>query len=369
MTRVRINQYTVGSNGVANFKAGLVAAGVDAAILKRTNSRFRARSGDIIINYGDSQFNPSYPEGVTLLNKGTAISTASNKRSFFATINQWNESTPESSVPVCGNTTDSNQAQEWVDAGEVVYARTVLSGHSGNGIVVVNQGDVLPRAQLYTKGIVGSRREYRVHVFNGEPILVQLKKRRNGFTDLENSSDTVRNLNGGWVFAISNAAMSSAIRTAAVNAVAALGLDFGAVDIIAKGRRGNESEVYVLEINTAPGQQGDTTTERYVEAIQAVIEHRSYSPYVIEEVEAVTQEPLRVPDPVEVPPTNVSEGIATQPNLNSSYANDEHYFLTYLGNRTVGCYEAPSQQFYLIGIDVPVSVSDISDAVRIAEIQ
>jgi len=43
--------------------------------------------------------------------------------------------------------------------------------------------------------------------------------------------------------------------------VMALGLDFGAVDIVYNE---NDNKAYVLEINTAPGLSG-TTLEKYVE--------------------------------------------------------------------------------------------------------
>jgi D-alanine-D-alanine ligase-like ATP-grasp enzyme len=43
--------------------------------------------------------------------------------------------------------------------------------------------------------------------------------------------------------------------TEAQKAVNALGLDFGAVDIIYNG---HEDKYYVLEVNTAPGMEGET---------------------------------------------------------------------------------------------------------------
>ena len=49
--------------------------------------------------------------------------------------------------------------------------------------------------------------------------------------------------------------------TIAVNAVKALGLDFGAVDIIYNEK---ENQYYVLEVNTAPGLEG-TTLIKYAE--------------------------------------------------------------------------------------------------------
>jgi glutathione synthase/RimK-type ligase-like ATP-grasp enzyme len=50
-------------------------------------------------------------------------------------------------------------------------------------------------------------------------------------------------------------------------AVSALGLDFGAVDIIWNER---EDKCYVLEVNTAPGLQG-STLENYANAIMEVL--------------------------------------------------------------------------------------------------
>ena len=77
----------------------------------------------------------------------------------------------------------------------------------------------------------------------------------------------VRNLANGWVFCRDNVVEPDGLRDAAVSACAALGLDFGAVDIIWNER---ENKCYVLEVNTAPGLQG-TTLENYANAIAAWI--------------------------------------------------------------------------------------------------
>lgn len=53
------------------------------------------------------------------------------------------------------------------------------------------------------------------------------------------------------------------IETEAIKAVNALGLDFGAVDIVTEKNTGIP---YVLEVNTAPGNEG-TTTQKYVDSI------------------------------------------------------------------------------------------------------
>ena len=57
-------------------------------------------------------------------------------------------------------------------------------------------------------------------------------------------------------------------RSLAIDSVAALRLDFGAVDIIWNKRH---DRYYTLEVNTAPGLEG-TTLERYSNAIRRLCE-------------------------------------------------------------------------------------------------
>ena len=52
----------------------------------------------------------------------------------------------------------------------------------------------------------------------------------------------------------------------AVAAVVALGLDFGAVDVVYNVK---EQKAYVLEVNSAPGLSG-TTLDKYVEVFKDV---------------------------------------------------------------------------------------------------
>lgn len=161
-------------------------------------------------------------------------------------------------------------AQGWVEQGGMVYARTTLQGHSGAGIVigygnpagVGDAGDVqvtstLPSAQLYTKAILQERREFRIHVMDGKITYVQQKRRRDGFRENETYSNLVRNHHTGWIYATQNADVCDEAKREAIKAIEALGLDFGAVDVIT--RRG---EAWVLEVNTAPGMSG-TNLETY----------------------------------------------------------------------------------------------------------
>jgi carbamoylphosphate synthase large subunit len=95
------------------------------------------------------------------------------------------------------------------------------------------------RAATHFMEFVEGDREYRVHIFKGKSIRVSEKS---FFNDDRGKRDyvTVRPQHN-----------IKHVRKAAKKAVEALGLDFGAVDILA-----NDDECWVLEVNAAPGLGG-----------------------------------------------------------------------------------------------------------------
>lgn len=86
---------------------------------------------------------------------------------------------------------------------------------------------------------VEAEREYRVHIFQGRSIRISRK---------DYSEDKT------WLAVKPGDIDLRPVRSAARQAVEALGLDFGAVDVLASGE--NNDEVFVLEVNTAPGLGG-----------------------------------------------------------------------------------------------------------------
>lgn len=202
-----------------------------------------------------------------------ASDTSLNKLLCFRALQQ-------AEVPIPEYTTELATAQRWLDeGGRRVYQRNVLRGSEGDGIVVVERDregnyvgeNRLTNAPLYTKGLFGERREYRIHVFKKDGLqryyIQQKRQRTTGMTqeELDARSGTVRNLAGGWVFAHNDiVAPRQQTIDIAVHAVTALGLDFGAVDLIEMGDVTKGSAV--LEINCAPGLQG-ATLDFYATAI------------------------------------------------------------------------------------------------------
>jgi glutathione synthase/RimK-type ligase-like ATP-grasp enzyme len=229
--------------------------------LRIVSTNYRQKYRDTILNWGAS--NPTQrliPEYNRVLNRPVAVSLAANKLGAFRQMERRGVKIPE-------YTTQQEIAQGWANDGETVFARTVLNGHSGQGIVVTEGGETVPYAPLYTK-YVKKDAEFRVHVFKGNVIDYARKKRRNGFEEATTHNERIRNHANGWVFAREGVIVPEVVKAQALKAVEALGLDFGAVDIAWRdGGSSRPEQTWVYEVNTAPGLEG-TTLQRYAQAVR-----------------------------------------------------------------------------------------------------
>lgn len=144
----------------------------------------------------------------------------------------------------------------------IVFARTLINSTNGRGIVEFNREEQsdYPTAPLYVE-YVPKRAEHRFHVFGEQVIDVQEKRKKRGFDADRNTR--VRNVNNGYVYCRDGINPPDGAADLAINAVKALGYNYGAVDVIYNEKR-NQS--YVLEVNSRPGLMG-TTLDKYVNAI------------------------------------------------------------------------------------------------------
>lgn len=216
----------------------------------KEHSRYRPTPRTTVLNWG-STTSPVYPN---MLNKPSAIAIASNKLRAFQAMKA-------AGVTIPDFTTSKEVAQEWQEDGFRVMCRTLLNSHSGKGIVVAQPDDNLPYAPLYTK-YTKKEKEFRVHVFKGRIIDICEKRKRSGAPE---GSSLIRTLNNGWVYCRENINIAEIGKTLSINAVKALNLDFGAVDLISRG-----DSYYVLEVNCAPGLSG-TTLRKYTEALRQYV--------------------------------------------------------------------------------------------------
>jgi len=237
--------------GSKSAKALAQALGIKQ--IKREGSKFKP-AGKRVINWGCSRLPANIEGNAVVLNDSLCVETAANK---FLTLCCLKDA--KIPAPVFYTQKDNAQLHMELDHKSKIFCRTTLTGNSGAGIVIASTVDELVPAPLYT---VWERiaNEYRIHVFNGKVIDRQRKARSRDVPD-DQVNWKVRNLAGGFIFARGDCQPEDGIEDAAVRAVAALGLDFGAVDVVwTKAGR-----VMVLEVNTACGLMG-TTLEKYVEA-------------------------------------------------------------------------------------------------------
>lgn len=238
--------------GSASAKALAEALGIKR--IKHEGKPLQVRGG--LINWGSSGFVRAIAhDGV--FNKPDCVAVAVNKLQSFNAL-KGNASIPEftESVP---------EAAKWLAEGVTIVERHKLTGHSGEGVRVVEPGQELQGAPLYVK-YIPKKHEYRIHVFRDKAFLVQRKARKNDVPDAD-VNWKVRNLKGGFIYANQDVDVADEAKQQAIISIKALGLDFGAVDIIYNER---SNKYYVLEVNTACGLAG-TTLAKYVEVFKEFV--------------------------------------------------------------------------------------------------
>ena len=252
-SRVAIAPYKRGSKSARLLKKGLSEA-LGRDVLFITPERVGlCKPSRVIINWGSSGVSDT---NATVINSASAVSVASNKLSTLAAF-QIND------IPHPDYTTDKDKATGWIEQGFKVVCRTLLTAHSGQGIVVAGSLGELVDAPLYTK-YIRKQKEFRVHVFSSKILDIQEKRRSSSVDD---HHPYIRNHANGYVFCRGDINEPDDLRGVAISAVDALGLDFGAVDVV-----WNEAQdkCYVLEVNTACGLEG-STVNKYVNAIKEVV--------------------------------------------------------------------------------------------------
>lgn len=255
----RVLPYRAGSRGASSLANALPGG----RCLRLRNSTWRPRANDIVINWGNTDLGivRQYVNGPARVLNGMDLRGATNKLAFFRAME----------AAGCGDIIPDFWDRREDIPDEVfrgrdrrlpsVVCRTVLAGHSGEGIVLARTREDLVRAPLFVK-YIKKQQEYRIHVGrtrDGQSIIIaQQRKARNRAVADEAVNWQVRNHQNGFVFVREGFTTPRAVLDAAQRALRATGLDFGAVDVIFNERSG---QVYVLEINTAPGLEGQTVDD------------------------------------------------------------------------------------------------------------
>jgi glutathione synthase/RimK-type ligase-like ATP-grasp enzyme len=169
----------------------------------------------------------------------------------------------DNGIPALEFTTDRQVVNMWLDENHTVFGRKYLNASCGKGIVVIEPdpfGEVYADCLVYTK-YKKKKREFRVHVFKDQVVSVVEKKRKKEF---DGARDTkIRNVANGYVFVQQNVDEPDGLRELALQAAKVSYSDFRGVDI---GYNKLKDELFVIEVNSAPGIQGNNI-DKYLEAI------------------------------------------------------------------------------------------------------
>lgn len=222
-----------------------------------------------VIRWGNAK--PVRRTGLEFVNTARSIMLAGDK---LATL----QALDEAGVPHVEFSIDRPVSHS---AGDVWFGRR-RRGFGGHDIVAFNNAgywvpgepstrfpvidEKLQACEFFTKW-VDNAREYRIHVVNGEIIRYQ---RKYPALRADPSRVRVQNHKSGYVFKQPGKRLNSERTDACIAAVAALNLDFGAVDMIVDVSQPRGGLTRVLEVNTAPSCS-PKTAEAYVNALREVL--------------------------------------------------------------------------------------------------
>ena len=221
----------------------------------------RLADGALVINYGRGDKPVWWRNDLRILNHWESVQKSANKLTSFTLLDLHG-------VPTLEWTDDPKDAFIWVDGGSRVFARAIVAGKKGQGITILSPTKFcdhiyVPEAPLYTKAYE-KKHEFRVFVAGGQVIdIVQKKKMSDDAFAKKGRFDEIdmdlRNYRRGWVFAHEDLNLGNKgrqyIKGLALKAMEAVGLDYGAVDILYKAH----NDMVVCETNSAPAMRGKAT--------------------------------------------------------------------------------------------------------------
>jgi len=162
-------------------------------------------------------------------------------------------------IPVPGYTTDRDEISETFGYPALGRAEQHTRGQDIN-LILQWRDAYLTNGNDYFIEYIPTDLEYRMHVIDGEVVKIHEKRLR---SEADNHP-FIRNHETGWIFVEPREQPPDP--QLAVDAVGALGLDFGAVDMLVS----ESGEPYVLEVNSAPSLD-EANLRRYGEALSEIV--------------------------------------------------------------------------------------------------
>jgi len=274
-----------GSNSARTLADNLSCRRWRAGMPDRYNRRpayFKGYGEPIVCNWGTTSgpdwrsiraaMGRSEAKGL-ILNPFDKVRVALNKIDTFKALDA-------AGVPCVKWTTDKEQVKKWLQSKKqhAVFVRKTVTGQGGAGITICTANAApnselrVPDAPLYTRNYPKTH-EFRVHVAFGK-VIDFVEKR--AILTAQKVDRFVRNHANGWTFAHQLSRLTGEDKTVldkiATDAIKALGLHFGGVDLLAildtPESGGRLKGAVVCEINTGPGLENTQTIAAYKQAFE-----------------------------------------------------------------------------------------------------
>ena len=235
------------------------------------DGNYHPKPNHFLIDWGNSTIPDWELDKVgNLLNHPCYIGGAVNKIDTFIKLKEVGVITPI-------YTTSPREAYQWLKQGKKIISRSTVTGHSGQGIEIITEEEELTSVPLYTQ-LIHPKREFRVYVFKGEVFeireKIKVEEREPDYYHPQGLRSYVFSHVNGYRFRqVSHRYWDNrkylTMREESIKSIAALGLDFGAVDVIYAI---DQDKVYILEVNTAFGMEWTKTVEKFGNLLVSEIE-------------------------------------------------------------------------------------------------
>ncbi len=222
----------------------------DKVFRKRTNKRLKT---DVVLRWGSTEFFSNL-EGKIELNTLEAVTNASNKLKMMEILVGANIGAPKVLFRPFGQ--EQTSLDEFKDEDGGFYVR-------GSNDEVRYDNAVKHGDKYVSMPIPNKRREYRVHVFNGEVIAIYEKVPNEEGIKLFKSFNCHFKLKD-----MNNCNLNTTDQQKCIDAVNALGLLFGGVDMV----RDKDKNTFIVEVNSAPSLN-TINIDRYITKINDYVLH------------------------------------------------------------------------------------------------
>jgi len=144
-----------------------------------------------------------------------------------------------------------------------VIKRTLAHSEGRNVEIITENFSDEEDDEHYYRPLLNFKNEYRVHIIKDKVVAIAHKHKEVNNT-INETANIIRSYDNGWRFAmldedfLSRWRIKDKVISASKKAIAAVGYDFGAVDIGVVGLSTDPNvKVYVIEVNSAPGLEAE----------------------------------------------------------------------------------------------------------------